>query len=313
MVGPLPHGTLLGMGNRAVPVEIPVPFSLLPVGEMSERIGMDFFKPPPIPVLPGQFVSGQSGNQRFVMYPPELHIPFELFTRPAVHIHEIQDAAVFFIPTPFQRPIEDLERFLQQPPVLCLLRLVHQKPGIFTGMARIDGAPGWIVQMGAIRQDCFQHAAQRGLIVDAQQVIRNLPGDPFVIRRFAGIAPPQHLGAAEKHHRHRRTALLPGGGIGLGGDLVGIGRGLTVKTQHQVKAGFRLVQRAGVPKGRRVFRHPDDVKALGKQIPPFPQRASVPRGLKKHPSVGVYAMAFEKAPGELRALPPRFLFPILPA
>ena len=56
MEGTLPHGTLLGVGNGAVLVEIAVPFAIFLISKVTKGIEVSLFKPFPIFFFFGDFL-----------------------------------------------------------------------------------------------------------------------------------------------------------------------------------------------------------------------------------------------------------------
>jgi len=74
MIGALPLGTLLSMRNRTIPMQIPIPLTVFLIGEMSEGIVVDTHKPIPVLLFTRKAIGHQGGNQRFIVYPPQLHM-----------------------------------------------------------------------------------------------------------------------------------------------------------------------------------------------------------------------------------------------
>ena len=102
----LPHRALLCMRNGSVTVEISVPLAALLIGEVRDGILVSLVVPLLILFISGEKMCDKRRYESFVMYPPQLHIIFELLTRSAIEITEIIYAVKLFIPTYIQRPIE---------------------------------------------------------------------------------------------------------------------------------------------------------------------------------------------------------------
>ena len=161
MERPGPRVALDGGGERAVPMQVLVPVPVLPGRGSARRPTRAAFVPVLVFLLARQVMRQQRGIQRLVVRPPQLHVVLILQARFALHVDEVEDAAVFLVPAPFQRPVQDLQRVLQQLRPVALPRFLHDEPGRLDRMPRIDAAALGAVQPLAVRPDGLEAAPSR--------------------------------------------------------------------------------------------------------------------------------------------------------
>ena len=167
--------------------------------------------------------------------------------------------------------------------------------------------------MGAVGQHRFEYAFELRLVVDSDQVVYHFPHHGTVIGRLFRYTAAQNLCAADHHHRHRRCPFAAGGSVGFRGDFIRILFRMPVQPKHQLEAGRRLIQRVPVTESGPVFRHAHHIKALGEHVPALAQRTSIPGYGEEHPAVGIDAVLFQKALGQIGRFLPLRLHTVLPA
>ena len=86
-------------------------------------------------------ISIQSGNNGLCLRPPELHILRIILGRKILAITEINDTAIFFVPSPVPGPVKDSQCHIHQFFIpIAVLGLFQNKPGRLDAVSRIDGA-----------------------------------------------------------------------------------------------------------------------------------------------------------------------------
>ena len=185
--GTFPHRTFLGVRNSTVSVEISVPFAVFLVSEVSKCIEMSLFKPFPIFFVFGDAVCEKRSDTSFVVYPPKLHIVFELFAGTSAYVGKVDEAAEFFIPTPFERAVKNLKCVSEKLFVSGINCLIHKEPAVFHRVTGVDGSSCGIVNEFAVRTNGFKNTAEFGLIVDVDYDIRHFLSNLGVIFCLFGI------------------------------------------------------------------------------------------------------------------------------
>lgn len=137
---PFPEVALQAGADTAVAVEIAEPLAMLCIGKMLVGPIMDHLMPSRVLRVARELVSEQSGDDRFILRPPELHVMPVLLDRQPVDINKVQDAAVFFVPASLPHPIEHLATDANEFVVLAQFAFVHDEPCTFDRVTWIEHA-----------------------------------------------------------------------------------------------------------------------------------------------------------------------------
>lgn len=160
----------LRCGNRAVAVQVSVPVAVLAVGEVRERPVVNLFVHVGVLVVAGKLVRQQRRDNRFVVVPPEFHVVPVLDRRFVEHVAEIEHAAVLFVPAALPHPVENVEPGLDVVLTVSPFSFVHDKPGAFDGVSRVERSPFAGIDDVAVGRNGFHDAAD----VRLHEVLLNL-------------------------------------------------------------------------------------------------------------------------------------------
>lgn len=89
-------------------VEVTEPFGIFRIFEVRPHVIVQFLKPRKALLVARQLVGLDHRDRGFDMHPPQFLIPFELLLRTPEAIHEIEYAAVLFVPAVFDGRKRDL-------------------------------------------------------------------------------------------------------------------------------------------------------------------------------------------------------------
>src|SRR5690242_19931551 len=140
-------------------MEITKPFTIFLVMKLSVCISVNLLMPFFIFLIPGNDVGQKRGNDGFILRPPEFHVLPVFLNGFIKYITEIQDSAMFLIPTSFPHIIKHFATQFNKVriviPVSCFMQ---NKPRTFYCMSRIQGSPINMINDAAIRSYLLHYA-----------------------------------------------------------------------------------------------------------------------------------------------------------
>ena len=171
---------------------------------MFESPVIDLFVYIEILFISGKFVSIQRSDNCLALRPPEFHILSIILTRQPLAVTEIDNSAILFIPTPFELPVKNseakfLEVFIAQS-FVCL----HQEPGGFDSVPRVNDASLASVNQTSIRSCALQNALILRMHKIVFDFVNGIPNLLFKHRIITYL--PQHECDVHKNHCYGMSA-----------------------------------------------------------------------------------------------------------
>ena len=136
----LPFAALERQQHLAAAVQIAEPFGILRVLEVRPHVLIELLEPGQTLAVARELVALEHGDGRFEVHPPQLLVPFELLLGMPQTVHEVEAAAVLFVPAVFDRPQGDFDGAVDQIAPAEPYAHVHDEPHGFERVARIDRA-----------------------------------------------------------------------------------------------------------------------------------------------------------------------------
>ena len=154
----LPLSTLEGKEDFTTTVKIAVPLRILLILEVSPHIVVDLLEPLEALLVACKLVTLDEAYRRLKVYPPELLVPLEFLHRSTLDILEIEDSAVFLVPTELDHAESDFHTLVDKSLVISADTEVHHKPKRFKVVTRIDLAAFKAVYRGSVRRYVLKSA-----------------------------------------------------------------------------------------------------------------------------------------------------------
>lgn len=123
-----PFATFEGEQDFTATVEIAEPFGIFCVSEVFPNVVMNAFEPFEAAFVTGEAIAFDHGDESFDVNPPKFLVPFEFLSGVAFEVHEVEDAAVFFIPAVFNHLKSGFFCFFDEFGTVETLAEIHEEP-----------------------------------------------------------------------------------------------------------------------------------------------------------------------------------------
>ena len=148
------------LSDGSVAVEVAKPFAVFWIGKVGKAPIVDGFQHARVTVEAGQFPREERGDDGFAVGPPELHILPVFLDRQTAQVGEVEQAAVFFVPTAFPHHVEDAASDLNPACFIAETTFVHEEPSAFDRVAGVEGSAVGVVDDGTVGRDGFHERSE---------------------------------------------------------------------------------------------------------------------------------------------------------
>ena len=169
-----PLAALEGEEDLTAAVQVAVPLRVLGILEVGPHIVVELLEPLETLLVACELVALDHADRRLEMHPPELLVPLELLHRGTLDVLEVEDSAIFLVPSEVDHAEGDLDAFVDESLVITTDSKVHHEPEGFKVMAGIDLTAFKTVDRGSVRRDILQHHAEFRMIEHIQDLAEAL-------------------------------------------------------------------------------------------------------------------------------------------
>ena len=171
MEAAFPFAAFEGEEDFSASVEVAVPFWVFGVVEVCPDVVVDSLEPCETVCIAGEFVAFDHGDEGLNVYPPEFLVPFELLEGVSEAIHEVEDAAVLFVPTVFGFGEGNLDGFVDEGSVANASAEIHDEPHGFDGVSGVEETAVHTVDELAVGAEVLDDEAYLGAVEDVHYFV----------------------------------------------------------------------------------------------------------------------------------------------
>ena len=163
-------------------MQVAIPFPVFRVGKSGagpvEHVTVPFQET----LLSGQSPCQQSGNQGFIVWPPEFHFVPVFLNRLAEYVAKVVQATELQIPASLPHAVQHPTAQLNQPLIIANSSFLQNKPGTFNGVSGIEQSAVEVVGNLTVGLYCFEDAVEIGAVEQGFNFV-DAAVDPFVQQR----------------------------------------------------------------------------------------------------------------------------------